>query len=316
MIARAWWRAKRGRFIRHIHYVARRLDAEDDHLRHRLEYYAAERIQSLCHLIYARAYVIKYRAALVIQHAFKPYIQKLLWKKRFREMSQSVVKKIVQNILGKGIVLATKRLMIQHSQTALILQRYVRGHLIRVVMTRQRKWALKMGKSLIKIQRFWRSSGAFLQAVQEVLALKKYEGNKYKDFPLVHEVMSALHRDLQGLYSAIDPRIGMLTSQFLRRIGLGDLIFFFSSSSHVKGYKYLLDLKIKYRASAEKLYDAYEKWYKKQEKGMDKEKKRNFRKYGKSVFIDIMGYLWPKSPPTTEKGRLAIKVNPSTDLLL
>lgn len=305
IIARAWWKAKRGRFIRHIHAVARRLDLEEDKKRKQIEYYAAERIQSLCHLINAKYYVIRYKAALVIQKGFRPYINKLMWKKRFKDMSQSVVRKIVNNALGRGLILATKRVMIIHTIKVIVLQRYIRGYIVRAIMKRQRKWALVLGKSIIKIQRFWRSSGEFLKAVQEVMALKKYESNVYRNDETVHEVLLHLQRDIQKYYSSIDPRVGLLTTQFLKRIGLSDLIPFFTSSNF-KSCKYILDFKIKY--NAEKLFDLYEKWIRKLEKTQDKEKNKNMKKWNKNVFIDIMGYLWAKSPPTTQKGKDSIKV--------
>lgn len=243
---------------------------------------------------------------MVIQRAFKPYINKLMWKKRFKEMSQTVVRKIVQGAIGKGLVLATKRVVIVHSITVIVIQRYTRGYLIRCTMRRQRKWALTLGKCVIRIQRFWRCSGEFLKAVQEVMALKKFESNKYRSLETVHEVLCHLHQDLLQSYSTVDPRIGLLTTQFLKRIGLAELIPFFNSSP-LKSFKYVLDLKKKYN-TAEKLLDAFEKWYRKNEKTMDKDTKKSFQKYGKNIFTEIMGYLWPKSPPTTEKGRLAIKV--------
>jgi hypothetical protein len=48
---------------------------------------------------------------------------------------------------------------------------------------------------------------------------------------------------------------------------------------------------------------------------VDKEARKSLKKWSRSSFVEIMGYLWPKAPPTTEKGRNAIKVPPPPPLL-
>ncbi len=60
---------------------------------------------------------------------------------------------------------------------------------IQCIIKRAKKMATKYAMAVITIQRFWRNSGAFLKAVQEVLGLKRLMANIFKNAESVHELM-------------------------------------------------------------------------------------------------------------------------------
>lgn len=302
LIAKTWWFKKTGRYLRHIYGHARRMDEEEDRKRRELHYAAATRIQALCYGFTARRFVIRHRAAYVIQRPMKFFIQRLMWKKKVREMSTVFVRKVVGNIVGRGLMNATRVVFANHNIVVRKIQRTARGFIVRQAMAYSRRIARRMGIAVIKLQRFWRRSGAFVKAVQEVLALKRMDINPYRTCQTPHEILLALRKDTSKFYNSFDPRAGLLTSGFLRRLGLSELLPMFPANK----FKYATDLR---PLSVDKMVTLYDKWQKKESKGeLNSRGGRGSRKAPRAIFQEIRSYLWPKVPPTTDKAKAAIDV--------
>jgi hypothetical protein len=226
-----------------------------------------------------------------------------MWKKKVREMSTTFVRKVVGNIVGRGLMNATRVVFAQHNIVVRKIQRNARGFIVRQAMAYSRRVARKMGIAAIKLQRFWRRSGAFVKAVQEVLALKRMDINPYRSCETPHDIMLALRKDTSKFYNSFDPRAGLLTSGFLRRLGLSELLPMFPPNK----YKYATDLR---PLSVDKMVALYDKWQKKEQKGeLNARGGRGSRKAPRAAFQEIRGCLWPKVPPTTDKAKNAIDVN-------
>lgn len=302
VIAKAWWFNKTGRYLRHLYAHARLMDEQEDKKKWWRQYMAATRIQALCYGFTARRFVIRHRAAFVIQKPMKFFIARLMWKKKIRDMSNVFVRKVVGNIVGRGLMNATRLTVSQHNVVIRNIQRVARGYNVRNAMAYARKVARKMGISAIKLQRFWRRSGAFVKAVQEVLALKRMDSNPYRSCKSAHDILLALRKDTSKYFNPYDPRAGLLTVAFLRRMGLSELLPIFASNK----YKYATDLR---SLTLEKMVVMHDKWAKKDAKSdVNSRGSRGSRKAPRASFQEIRGCLWPKVPPTTEKGQNAISV--------
>jgi hypothetical protein len=241
---------------------------------------------------------------LIIQRGFKEPLMRMMWKKRFRDYSRNAVLKIVNNAIGRGLTNAIRRVVAMHNVVIVKIQAVCRQFIVRATLLRMRKLARRMGIAVITIQRFWRRSGAFMKAVQEVMAIRRLDTNLYRECKSAHEILLAVQKDASKYYHPQDPRAGLLTAPFLRRLGLAEVIPAFP----MKNFKYCVDLR---QLSAEAMYVMYEAYQKKVDKNAaekDSKNSRASRKPNKAIFVDLVNAIRPKLPATTAEAREAIKV--------
>ena len=254
LIQKNWWRAKRGRLMRHLDYKAKVKDLADDALVAKNYRHAASKITAVIKGVYARAWVRRHKAAIVIQKQAKQFVRIRKWKRIVRERSKKFVIKVVSKIISHGLMKVTNLIYRQHSKLLIKPQAVCRGYIIRYIIGRAKKKALQYAMAVITIQRFWRNSGAFLKAVQEVLALKRLWGNIFKSVDSVHELLLNMTESSKSFFVVTDPRAGILTSTFLQRFGFRDLSPLFP----IKLYKYASDLRLLSIKKMESLYDSYQ----------------------------------------------------------
>ena len=87
-----WWRRKSGRLLRHLNYLhgvrdAKFLSSNDDEI-----YECVSRIQAIVRGVWARRWVKRYRAALMIQKPLKVWLARKKWRRMIRERNFKIVK--------------------------------------------------------------------------------------------------------------------------------------------------------------------------------------------------------------------------------
>jgi hypothetical protein len=167
-IMHCWWRSRKGRLLAHLEYKARLLDSMRDKRRKLRRYNAATKVQAIVRGIWSRRWVKRQRAAYTIQRPLRFFLARKRWKREARERNLKVVRKYVGNCIGRALIDRTNYLLRLHSKMVIKPQALIRGFLVRVAMQRAKEYAFKFGLAVVKIQRFWRCSGAMLKAVQEV----------------------------------------------------------------------------------------------------------------------------------------------------
>ena len=306
-IAFAWFRAQPGRFRRNLQNKIRLMDIRDDKQRRERQAVGAAKIQSMVYARKAREYVKELRAALVIQRSAKFWVARLMWKKQVYEQKHGWLLDITNKFMHSALQRATHYICVRQNAIARHVQAIARGFLCRRAMFHARVKARRMGIATIKLQRFWRASDSFMKAVQEVMALRRLQANPYRDCDSVHHVLTSLRGDAKRYYHFKDPRAGQLTSSFLQRTGLTELLPIFAKDEK---YKFVSSLR---SFTVEKLIAHSKRWLKKEDK---KFKSKNIKppKFEESLFESLVAYLKPPLQPTRASDLDALKVsNPSSD---
>jgi hypothetical protein len=138
-------------------------------------------------------------------------------------------------------------------------------------MQRAREVAFEYGLAVVRIQRFWRKSGAIAKAVHEVMALKKMSSNPFRPYGTLHEILLNIKRQYVNYYSVTDPRPGMRLSTLLHRLGCSELLPMFNR----KKYIYCADMRA---LTVEALTKMYKAWQERKEKDKDKGNKKGAKK--------------------------------------
>eukprot|EP01041_Mallomonas_annulata_P003129 gene3129-6155_t len=308
-IAHLWLkRSKKGRLLQHLQLRAQIQDSIEDSKVREERYQAASRIQANVKGIWIRRWVRRHKAALVIQRPLKFFLARRRWLHQIKERLLQVCRVVVDNILSKAVAKRTRILVKLHSKMLISIQRIYRGYIIRIKLYRARLYAFKFGLSVVRVQRFWRDSGAFIKAVQEVIALKRMDKNPFKDSYLLHHLLRHLYKFTTPYAHGIDPRIGMKISTFLYRIGMIDLYYIFPK----KEFRYVTDLR---RLTMDNMITLFNNW---QQNKSDKDKTKDHNSSTsitstsrgllsrssaapKTLFKEILSYLLPPIATTDLK---------------
>lgn len=261
-IQRWWWKLKKLRLLKHLWYKHRILDRDESKALSEAKHTAASRIQAHVKGTWDRRWVKRHCAALMIQKNWRFLNGIKKWKHMKRGRINKSVKKIVDRMIERAVLRRTADLVAKHSEMIIKPQALARGFIVRATMLRVRRYAVKLGLAAVRVQRFWRQSGAMTKAVEEVMARKRMENNPFKNCSCLHEILHVLRDQCNGFYSSVDPRVGMKMSSFLYRMGLGELEIFFPK----KGYTFATD---GHKVTVEKLtewYYAYHNKLKEKEK--------------------------------------------------
>jgi len=257
-----WWKRKPGRLLRHLGNRLRRRDKSDDYEDHEEIYLSASRIQATVRGIWCRRWVKRHRAAMKIQKPLKFFLARKRFKRMIRERNLAVVRKYVGKVIGRGLVDRVHYLIKLHSNMMIPVQAMVRGWVIRKILNRIRAYAIKMGRASIVVQRFWRSQGVMVRAVQEVLAMQRIGRNPFFRCDSIHRVFLQVTDSVQNLYTVRDPRCGLKIKSFLQRLGFPEYAPMFPSSR----FPYATDLR---SMTDDRLIALFKQWQVKQQKAAE-----------------------------------------------
>ena len=301
-IAHAWLRWKKGRLLEHLQHKAKIQDLWEDRFYREKRYVAASRIQAVVKGIWTRRWVKRHIAAITIQRPLKRYLQHRRWLRKIREKLLMVVKKVVNDAILRGVVYRTRHLVKLHSKMLIKPQAVIRGYLTKLAYQRAKQHAYRYGLAVVKVQRFWRASGDFVRAVQEILALKRMSKNPFRGCSSLNEILRLMYRQTNKYFNLIDPRAGLKITSFLYRLGLTDLLPMFPK----KDYRYVSDLRT---LDMTKLLTLYQQWQfrladkdKNKEKSKDKLKERDKWRLGKTsaaprtILQDLLKIISPPIP--------------------
>ena len=308
-IAFTWWRAVPGRYRLHMHHRIHNWDIATDKRRYTKQAVAAARIQALLYAKKARRYVKYLRAAVTIQRPAKFFVARLLWRKQIYLKQHGWVLRIVDKMFGPAMEHAVHFICVSQNAVARHLQSMVRGALCRRGIANARAEAKVMAVAVIRLQRFWRSSDSFMKAVQEVMALRRLENNPYRECSTVHDVMYSLRDDTKKYFHYRDPRVGTLTSSFLQRAGLLELVPIFAKEDK---YKYVSGLRT---LTVDNMVTASQRWLKREDKNF---KAKNVKppKFQHQLFEALAGYLKAPLQPTRSSDQASLEVTTFCNLLL
>lgn len=291
-IAFKWLRYKSGRLLRHLRAKARALDVLEDDRVHEMRYRAASVIQGMVRGVLARRWVLYTRAALKIQKPLRAWLTKRRYIRRGKERLRAVASAFVTNVLSRAVTFRTRFLVKLHSKMLIRPQTMIRMYLKWLTLKRSREFAFKYGLAVVKVQRFWRNTGAIARASQDVLALKRMDRNPFRRCDVLHTVVCVLYPESNRFFNIRDPRLGMRTFTFLYRIGLTDMYPMFPK----KDYPTVTELK---RLTMDKLLGLYQQWQSRRDKSKDGPKS-TFGKSAsvpKTTFAELLKVLGPSMPP-------------------
>ena len=300
-IAFTWFRACPGRYRMHMHFRIRSMDIAADNHRRADHAHAAAKIQALHFARKAKHYVKLVRAARTIQKPAKFFVARLMWKKQIYEKQHGWVLRIIDKIFGPATRNATRYICSFQNFMSRRIQKNVRGYICRRYLADARKNAKDMAVAVIRLQRFWRKSESFMKAVQEVMALRRLENNPYRDCETLHDVMCCLREDTKKYYHFNDPRVGAMTTRFLQRAGLPELLPIFAKDEK---YKYASSLR---SLTVDQMVSVSEKWLKKEDKNF---KVKNVKppKFPLQLFEALSAFLRAPLQPTHPDDIASLKV--------
>lgn len=267
-IQRCWWQEQPGRLRKHLMNRARHNDEVEQRVKREIRDVNAARMQAIVRGIWARRWVVLHKAALKIQRSSRFFISRLMCKKAIRDKAAKAIKKSVGNMIGRGLVSATNILVARHNRYVAQLQALIRGFVLRAHFQRAKDYAFKLGLAVVTIQRFWRKSGAFMKAVQEVMALRRLDTNPYRSCVTIHEILLQMRAETRKYYSSTDPRCGMTVSTFLRRLGLSEFLPMFPP----RDFRLVADLQ---RLNEERMVVLYNRYLVTDKKAVDKDRKKS-----------------------------------------
>jgi len=252
-IQRLWWKSHRGKLRAHLHYRMRMLDEAADLRRYNRRYKAAARIQGYVHGVWCRRWVRQYKAARRIQRPLRFF----LWRKRCRreiaERVTRVVRKWVGNVLGKAVYIRSQQVLKKHSRMVVKPQALARGYIIRNALWRARLFCFKVGMAARTVQRWWRKTDAFANAVLVVVSLKRMENNPFKQCETIGDLLTSMRNATSRYYDSKDPRVGMRPNGLLHRLGLSELAGMFDH----KQFPYVSNLR---GLTMDKMVKVFLKW--------------------------------------------------------
>eukprot|EP01042_Synura_sphagnicola_P000150 gene150-151_t len=238
-IAHMWLRHRPGRLLRHLQESAKLLDLLEDKNRRERRYQGAARIQAVLRGVWTRRWVRRHRAAIVIQRPLRKFLVKRRRVRKIRERILQLAQKVVTHAISRAVTFRTRALVKLHVKMLIKPQALIRGMLVRTFMQRARDRAFRYGVAVVKVQRFWKASGAFMKAVQEVLALKRMGSNPFRSCKSMQEILIAMYKQTNRYFSLRDPRAGLRVSSLLYRLGLYDLMPMFNR----KEFRYVSDIR-------------------------------------------------------------------------
>lgn len=242
------------RLLEHLWYKQRCRDRDELWAIAEAKHKAASRIQAYVKGIWDRRWVRRHRAVLLIQKNWKFFNGLRKWKQMKRGRILYGVTKVVGKLIDRAVAKRVNQLVALHSKMLIRPQALMRGFLIRSLIHRARAYATKLALAAVKVQRFWRQSGAMTKAVEEVMARKRMEMNPFKLCGSLHEVLLILRQQCQDLYSSVDPRIGLKMTSFLYRMGYSELEIFFPR----RGFSNAVDGKALTVKKLTEWYDVYQ----------------------------------------------------------
>ena len=252
-IQRCWWRAGPHRLLHHLWYRAEEKELRERRVEDERRYRAAMKIQAYVKGVWDRRWVRLHRAALIIQRNAKFFFAMKRWRRWRRERVLKGVFKYVNRVIESAVLQRVVNVVKYHSSLLRRPQAVARGMIVRAHMRRAREFAYTLGLAAVRIQRFWRTSGAMAKAVEVVMALKRAASNPFIHCTCMHDVLIMVRDQCASYYSGEDPRVGLKVSSLLHRLGCADLIDIFPR----KNYVYATDL---YGLTLKRLTDMYEIW--------------------------------------------------------
>lgn len=260
-IQRLWWNSHHGSLLKHLQWRAKKKDLAEDLYNHNRRYLAAARIQGYVHGVWCRRWVTMHRAALKIQRPLRFFLARKRWKREIAERVLRIVKKYVGNICGKCVYNRTQVLIKKHSLLVVRPQSLARGYIVRRYLYEAKQYAFKLGMAARTVQRWWRKTDAFANAVLVVVSLKRMDENPFKTCDTVSELLLALRKATFKYFDYADPRIGLRPNALLHRLGLMELVGMFKTSeypvvSYMRNITYAKLVKLFKRADEEKFQKA------------------------------------------------------------
>ena len=114
-IQRAWWKYKKGYFLRHLFYRARQEDLLEDKIVQEKKFWAACRMQAMVLGMRARVWLKHTKAVLIIQRPVRFFIARMGWKKQARMKNKKVVSSYINSMIAGMVKRRAARLVEIHS---------------------------------------------------------------------------------------------------------------------------------------------------------------------------------------------------------